>query len=144
MISAALALIGFFVALYLWLWKIGFLGTLACGTGGCEQVQLSEYAEFLGVPVALLGVVGYTAIFAVSLGGLSSRWVERREPTIALVTLSGVGFIYTGYLTYLEAAVINAWCQWCLVSAGIITAILIVSVVGLVRGGRDEGRAGLS
>lgn len=140
MISATLALIGLLVALYLWLWKIGFLGTLACGTGGCEEVQLSEYAEFLGVPVALFGVLGYAAIFAVSLAGLSRSWIERREPTIAVTILAAVGFLFTGYLTYLEAAVINAWCQWCLVSAGIITAILAVSVLGLVKGGGRGGR----
>ena len=48
MAIAVLALAGFFVSLYLWLWKVGLLGTIACGDGGCETVQLSEHAEFLG------------------------------------------------------------------------------------------------
>lgn len=130
MVIAALSLAGFFVALYLWLWKIGFLGPLVCGTGGCETVQLSEHAEFLNLPVALYGVGGYLALFVVSVGGLQPRWANRREPTVALAALAALGVAFTAYLTYLEAVVIEAWCRWCLVSAGIIAAILVTAVVG--------------
>lgn len=132
MASAALSLAGFFLALYLWLWKIGFLGgTLACGTGACETVQLSSYANFLGQPVALWGVIGYLALFAVSLWGLQPSWSARREPAVALALLAGLGVAFTAYLTYLEAFVIRAWCRWCLVSAGLVCAILAVSLLGL-------------
>ncbi len=131
MVIATLSLIGFFVALYLWFWKIGFIGSIACGSGGCETVQLSEYAEFLGLPVALYGVGGYLMLFGVSLLGLQPSWLERREPTVALVTLAGIGVAFTAYLSYLEAAVIQEWCRWCLVSAGIITAILVAALAGV-------------
>lgn len=131
MVIAALALVGFFVALYLWLWKIGFLGEIACGAGGCETVQLSDYAVIAGLPVAFYGVLGYAVLFAVSLLGLSDRWLGQRSITLALVTLSGLGVAFTGYLTYLEAFVIGAWCRWCLVSAGIITAVFVASLLGL-------------
>ena len=104
MISATLALLGFFVALYLWMWKIGVVGSIACGTGGCEVVQLSEYAEAFGVPVAFYGVVGYLAMFVVSLVGLQPRWVNSKQPSVALLVLSGAGVVYSAYLTYLEAA----------------------------------------
>ncbi len=138
MVTATLALAGFFVALYLSLWKLGVVGSLACGTGGCEYVQTSPYAVVFGIPVAFYGVAGYVALFAVSLAGLQPGWADRREPTVALVALSGVGLAFTAYLTYVEAAVIHAWCQWCLVSAGIISAIFVASLVGLARDG--EGR----
>ncbi len=131
MVIAVLALVGFLISLYLWLWKVGLLGVLACGDGGCETVQLSEYAELLGVPVAFLGMVAYLALLALSLLGLQPRWQERREPTVGLVVVSGVGVIYSAYLTYLEAAVIHAWCRWCVVSALIVSAVLVVAVVGL-------------
>ncbi len=131
MVTATLALIGLLVALYLWLWKVGALGVMVCGTGGCETVQLSEYADFLGLPVALYGVVGYLAMFVVSLVGLQPAWAARRGPTLALVALAGVGVLFSGYLTYLEAAVIRAWCRWCVVSAVIVTAILLAALVGL-------------
>ena len=130
MITATLALAGFFVALYLSLWKLGIVGNLACGTGGCEYVQTSSYAVLLGVPVAFYGVAGYLALLAVSLAGLS-RWADRREPTVILLVLSGAGVAFSAYLTYLEAAVIHAWCRWCLVSAGIIAAIFVASLAGM-------------
>ena len=132
MVSAALSLVGFFLALYLWLWKIGFVGdALACGTGACETVQLSSYAIFFGQPVAFWGVLGYLGLFVVSLWGLQPSWSARREPTVALAVLAGLGVAFTAYLTYLEAFVIRAWCRWCLVSAAIIAAVFVVALVGL-------------
>src|SRR3989304_4321163 len=134
MVAATLALAGFFVSFYLWLWKLGVGGSPACGPGGgCECVQTSPWAMIFGIPVALFGVVGYLVLFTVSLIGLQPRWAGRREPTLALVALSGAAVLFTGYLTYLEAAGIHAWCRWCLVSAGIITAIFLASVVGWVK-----------
>jgi uncharacterized membrane protein len=130
MIAATLALVGLFVALYLWLWKIGLLGVLACGDGACETVQLSSYAELLGIPVALYGVVGYLAMLAVGLAGVQGTLATRRWPTTALVLLAGLGVAFSGYLMYLEAAVIHAWCRWCVVSAVLVTAIFGVAVAG--------------
>ena len=76
---AILALAGFFIALYLWLHKIGFIGELQCGTGSCEIVQASRYAELLGFPVALYGVIGYGAIFALGPEGLPVTEAARRR-----------------------------------------------------------------
>jgi uncharacterized membrane protein len=131
MVIAALSLIGFFVALYLWLWKLGLMGPLLCTTGGCETVQLSEYSVFFGVPVALWGVLGFTSLLVVSLVGLQRRWMETRGPTVALAILSAIGVGYVGYLTYLEAAVIHAWCQWCIVCAIIVMTIFLISLFAL-------------
>ena len=93
-----------------------------------------------GIPVALFGVVGYLVLFTVSLIGLQPGWAQRREPTLALVALSGAAVLFTAYLTYLEAAVIHAWCRWCLVSAGIIVAIFMASLAGLPRSGTQAQR----
>jgi uncharacterized membrane protein len=132
MAAALLSLGGFFISLYLWLWKLGVVGQLACGAGGeCEVVQNSSYAVILGLPVAAYGVFGYLALFAVSLAGLQPRWQNRREPTLLLLALAAAGVAFTAYLTYLEAFVIRAWCRWCLGSAAIITAILIAGLAGL-------------
>lgn len=138
MVAAALALAGLFVSLYLWLWKIGLLGVLACGDGGCETVQLSAHADLAGVPVALYGVVGYAAMLGVSLVGLHGA-AGRRWPTDALLALSGGGVAFSAYLTYLEAAVIRAWCRWCVVSAVIVTAILIAALIGGRRRAWERG-----
>jgi len=131
MAVATLALVGFFVALYLWLWTTGVIGELVCGDAGCETVQLSEHAKLFGIPVSLLGMGGYAALFAISMAGLSDRWVDRREPTLLLVALASVGVAYSGYLTYLEAAVIHAWCRYCVVSAVLMVLVFAASLWGL-------------
>ncbi len=141
MAVAVLSVIGFFISLYLWLWKLGFLGSLMCGDGGCETVQLSDYADFLGVPVPFWGMVGYVVLLALSLIGLQPRWIERREPTVGMALVSGVGLAFTAYLTYLEAAVIHAWCRWCIASAVIIALIFVAAIAGL-RTARAAPRAG--
>jgi uncharacterized membrane protein len=130
---AVLALVGLFVSLYLWLWKIGWMGALQCGTGGCERVQTSEWSELLGLPVAFYGVVGYAALLVASIVGLQPRFLERRTPTVALAAMASAGVAFTAYLSWLEYAVIEAWCRWCLGSAAIITAIWVTSLAGLRR-----------
>ncbi len=127
---AYLALVGFFVALYLWLHQIGVGGELKCGTGGCDTVQASRWAKQLGIPVALYGVVGYATILAVALVGLRPAWLGRRGPTLLLAALATGGVLFTAWLTYLELFVIHAVCRWCVASAVIITAIWLVSLHG--------------
>jgi uncharacterized membrane protein len=129
MVAALLAAVGLFISLYLWLWKIGAIGVLACGEGGCEVVQLSSYGAILGIPVAFFGVVGYGTMLGVSLMGLHGA-AERTWPTRALFALSAAGVAFTGYLTYVEAAVLHAWCRWCIASAVVVTAIFFTSIVG--------------
>jgi len=140
MASATLALVGLLISLYLWLWKIGALGVLACGDGACERVQLSPYGQIAGVPVALLGVVGYLAILVVSLAGLQDPFLRRRWPTDVTLVLAGAGVAFSAYLTYLEAAVIHAWCRWCIVSAVIIVAVFGAAVAGRMRWSSGVGR----
>ena len=133
MAVTVLSLIGFFVAVYLLLWKLGLFSELACSTGGCETVQTSEYSDLWGLPVALYGVVGFVSMFVVGLVGLQPRWLGRREPTIVVLGLSGVGVAFSAYLTYLEASVIHAWCQWCIASAIVVTSVFALSLVGLLN-----------
>ena len=130
---ALLALVGLFVALYLWLHALGFGGPIKCGTGGCDTVQASQWAVLFGVPVAFYGVVGYLAILVVALVALRPAAVLRPKWNLALAGLATVGVLFTAYLTYLELFVIHAICRWCVGSAVIITAIWIVSLAALRR-----------
>jgi len=125
---ALLALVGLLISLYLALHRLGIIGTLQCGTGGCETVQSSAYAVFLGVPVAFYGVAGYVALLVLSLTGLQPAFVSRRGPTVWLAVMSVVGFAFTMYLTYLELFVLHAICRWCVASAVVMTAITVVAV----------------
>jgi uncharacterized membrane protein len=129
---ALLALVGFFVALYLWLHALGYGGAIKCGaSGGCEIVQTSQWAVFLGLPVAFYGVVGYVAVFGVALAALRPAALAERRWNVLLAGLTSVGFLFTVYLTYLELFVIHAICRWCVGSAVIITLIWIVSLLSL-------------
>jgi uncharacterized membrane protein len=128
---ALLALVGLFVALYLWLHALGFGGPIKCGTGGCDTVQTSPWAVFLGLPVAFYGVVGYCAIFVVALIALRPAALLERKWDVMLVGLATGGVLFTAYLTYLELFVIHAICRWCVGSAVIITAIWIVALLSL-------------
>ena len=128
---ALLALVGLFVALYLWLHALGFGGPIKCGTGGCETVQTSQYAVLFGVPVAFYGVVGYLAILIVALVALRPAALLEPKWNQLLVALTTVGVLFTAYLTYLELFVIHAICRWCVGSAVVITAIWIVSLLSL-------------
>jgi len=130
---ALLALVGFFLALYLWLHQIGVGGELKCGTGGCDTVQASRWARVLGIPVAAYGVVGYAAILAVALAALQPAALERRRPALLLAALATGGVLFSAWLTYLELFVIHAICRWCVGSAVTITAIWLVALAGLRR-----------
>ncbi len=128
---ALLALVGFFVALYLWLHALGVGGALKCGTGGCETVQTSRWAVLLGLPVAFYGVVGYLAVFVVAVVALRPVALAERKWNVVLAGLSTIGVLFTAYLTYVEFFLIHALCRWCVGSALIITAIWIASVIPL-------------
>ena len=129
MAAAILSLAGVFVAAYLYLYKLGYIGTLACGTGGCETVQLSPYARFLGVEVSLIGLVGYVLMLGVALAGLSARYAGRTWPDTVLVVLSGGALAFAAYLTALELFVIHAICRWCVGSAVIVLLLFIASLL---------------
>lgn len=135
-----LALVGLLVATYLWLYKIGLIGELQCGTGTCEYVQASRFAELLGVPVAFYGVVGYGALLAVGLACLQPRFAADRRVTLLLAALATAGFGFTLYLTAIEVFVLHAVCRWCVASAAIMTAIWAAAVTGLGTSGDRPGR----
>jgi len=128
-----LALVGLLVATYLWLYKIGVLGELRCGTGSCEYVQTSRYAQLLGVPVALYGVVGYATLLGLGLAGLQPAMASNRRVSVLLAALATVGFGFTLYLTAIELFVLHAICRWCVASAVIMTATWVLSLADLRR-----------
>src|SRR6266513_72003 len=126
-----LTLVGLLVATYLWLYKIGVLGQLQCGTGSCELVQASRYAELFGLPVALYGVAGYAALLGVGLAGLQPRFAADGRVAWLLATLATVVFTLTLYLTGIELFVLHAICRWCVASAAIMTTVWFLSIAEL-------------
>jgi uncharacterized membrane protein len=138
MVLAILALLGFLVSLYMLAYAMGFTGPVICGIGNCEAVQNSPYARIGPVPVAGLGVLGYLALLILSFLGLQPTSQGSRLVPLGLLGagIGGVGF--SAYLTYLEAFVIHAWCQWCVSSALIMALAFLASLPELRRIGESK------
>ena len=119
---ASLALLGLAISAYLtWVHYAG-IEPVCSSISDCERVQSSDYAELLGIPVALLGVVGYAAL-------LGSLWV--RVELTAL--LSYLAVFFSAYLTWAELFRIDAICQWCVVSALTTLAIAVLATMRALR-----------
>lgn len=131
---AILALVNAFVATYLHLWKIGKAGALACGaSGGCAVVQFSSWSWFLGVDVALIGAVGYTAIVVVAAIGAAESRADARWPALALAALVYPAILFTLRLKYAEFFVLRTFCPWCAISAVSITLLGVIVALELRR-----------
>ena len=119
-----LALFGVGIAAYL-AWENSRGGSGVCTiVHGCSTVQQSKYGKILGVPVSVPGL-GLYALLALS-GGVWLTNFRGWRPYAALVGAfgAGFGFLFSLFLTYLEAFVIDAWCIYCIVSALLMTALL--------------------
>jgi len=127
MLVALVALAGVFVASYLTLYKLGYIGTLACAVGSCETVQTSKWATFLGAPVGAWGVGYYIGVLALAIVGLTARFADSRRLSEILLGVTAFGLVFSLWLTYLELFVIHAICQWCVVSAILATILFILS-----------------
>jgi uncharacterized membrane protein len=138
MSAALLSLIGLLISAYLYLYTIGKIGTLACGSGDCETVQMSPWSRFAGLDVSLIGILGYAGLLVVSLAALQPGLATQRWPTTLLLWLAGAGVVFTAYLTYLELFVIEAVCRWCVGSAVIIVGILIAALLDQRRFSRPR------
>ena len=129
MIIAALALGGVGLATYLAMYKLGYIGTLACTVGSCETVNLSRWATFIGIPVAVWGVGFYVVLFLVALLGTTNRFADASWISHALLGLTAWGVLFSSWLTYLELYVIHAVCMFCVISAILVTVTFFVSVL---------------
>jgi uncharacterized membrane protein len=123
---AALALAGFGVAGYLTYLHYAGVTPVCAVAHGCEKVQTSHWAVLAGVPVAVLGLVGYGAI-------LASLAVPGEAGRLAGAALALAGFGFSAYLTYLEVIEIEAICAWCVASAALMTALAALALGRLLR-----------
>jgi uncharacterized membrane protein len=125
-----LALLGLGISIYLTYVHHAGIQPICAASGGCERVQNSSYAELAGVPVALIGLVGYSAILlATLLPGEAAR--------LGAAWLAVVGFGFSLYLTYLELFEIHAICQWCVASAVLMAALAALTLLRALRA--DDG-----
>jgi uncharacterized membrane protein len=123
--SLALTVAGLSVAGYLTYVHYADITPVCAISHGCETVQRSHYAMLAGVPVALLGLVGYALIgAALVIDG------PRGRAAAAVAAIAGCAF--SVYLTCLELAVIHAICQWCAASAVFMTVLAVLTGIRFV------------
>ena len=131
-ITVALAIIGLLVSIYMTIYKVTNNESMCIGSSGCSEVNSSRYSEVNGIPVAVLGVVGYAAILALLF--LEQRpGLFQQNGSMMFFGISLLGFLFTLYLIFVEVALIKAYCPFCLTSQAVMTIIFIISVVRLVR-----------
>lgn len=109
--------------------------TLACGSSqGCETVKNSVYANLMGIPLPVLGLISYMGLLLLLLVQNQPFVTAKGWPAhiaLAIFGFSLAGVLYSAYLTYIELFVIYAICRWCVVSAAIMVAIFLLSIVNL-------------
>lgn len=96
-----------------------------CTTGGCEEVQTSEYAEIVGIPVAVIGLAGYLALFATAL-------LHAPEAAALAVAMALGGLGFAAYLLYVQLEILDAVCIWCIAS-DVVMALVVVATLARVR-----------
>lgn len=129
----ALSLLGAADSAYLTWVKLAKSTVLFCAEGGgCDSVNNSIYSEINGIPIAILGLGAYLAIAAVLALEDRAGALATYGP-LAVFGLALTGTLYSAYLTYVELFILHAVCPYCVVSAVLITAILILAVVRLWR-----------
>jgi uncharacterized membrane protein len=104
----------------------------------CETVNKSYYSEIFGIPVALIGLLGYAALLLVAAVGLV--WQEKiRIAVWTLVFMSSAAVLFSLYLTFVEFFILRAVCIICIGSQLVIIAVLVLSLLSRKRLSIDSG-----
>lgn len=128
---------GFLLSLYIRHKKVAKEALVCPLKFDCETVIFSDYSKLFGIPLELLGMT-YYLIVAVSYGiflglsGLGGGLMSIEIPQIiifGILSLTIVAFLFSLYLTFIQAFALKQWCTWCLISAGLCTTIFSLAVL---------------
>ena len=133
-LASVVALVGLGDAIYLTVHHYTAEPVPCSITNGCEMVLTSAYSEFWGIPLAAFGAAAYFAAFCLALlaaFGNRSMWRLYGVNTTIMA-------LFSAWLIYLQASVIGAFCQYCLVSAGTSVTLFILFLISLLFRGRSR------
>ncbi|AFY71365.1 Vitamin K epoxide reductase [Thalassoporum mexicanum PCC 7367] len=137
LLIAGVASLGAVITAYIAI-PVLFGGKVTCPVEGCDKVLESSYAELFGLPLALFGFLAYAGMIAISVAPLFIN-AETNLPlrkkleefTWPLLFLGGASMaIFSGYLMYVMAAEIKAFCIFCVVSAACSFSLLVLAFIG--------------
>lgn len=123
----AFSAVGIVDAAYLSYARLTHTGLTCTVFDGCNAVAGSSYSVLLGIiPLAYLGLVFYLAIFAL---GIALFFYDRPIVRILLLAATSIGIVSSGYFLYVQAVLINAYCLYCVISAGLSIVLFILALV---------------
>lgn len=131
--SILLSILGVLDSIYMTIYKLTSNNAMCLGSGDCSTVNASPYSEVYGVPVAFVGVLGYSAILGLLLLINRADFFSDQNSTLVIFGLTVTGFAFTLYLVYLEIFVIKALCPFCIISQITMTILFIITIIRLVR-----------
>ena len=134
-----LSIFGAVLSLYSFLHKQGFTSGAFCNlneTFNCDVVNQGPYSQLFGIPVALIGIIGY--VLLVVSAGLKIKNPEDESLSLFLLLASAGGFLFALYLSGLEAFILHAWCIVCLTSQALIFALFVLSCLNIISEKRKK------
>lgn len=126
------ALIGFAVSVYMAIYKLTDNEAMCLGSGECSIVNDSRYSEIYGIPLGIVGALGYAAILFV-------LWLEKNHPigkeygNMLTMGITFAGTLFSMYLMYISHYVIQATCPFCVASAIAMTLCFVLSLIRFLR-----------
>lgn len=126
--AAIVSLLGLADALYLTIEHVTGQSVRCTIVAGCSEVLSSQYAVVAGVPLALIGAAAYFSVFSLA----TLRAFGYRIAAMLLTPLVLLMFLFSLWLIYLQAFVIHAFCQFCLFSAAVTTALTVIVLIALL------------
>jgi uncharacterized membrane protein len=123
---ALLAFVGMVDALYLSIKRNA--GPIPCHiTHGCENVLTSKYSVIAGIPLSWIGLAFYLTVLSLAVFAIFEDSESSRRPLRLVFYLSGVALIVSALLVGIQAFVIKAYCEYCLLSAGLVLSVFLLS-----------------
>ncbi len=128
----ALVVLGLAVSIYMTIYKVLNADAMCLGSGDCSTVNDSRYSEVNGIPVALIGVIGYLAMLVTHFVEKRNRFFEQNG-ILLIFGMALTGFLFTLWLVYVEVALLDALCPFCITSQAAMTLIFMIAVTRLIK-----------
>lgn len=125
LLAAVIALIGLADAIYLTIHHYTGEKVPCSIVAGCEQVLTSSYAEIAGVPLAIFGAIAYFTAFSLAILAAFGN----RQTWILFGVQVSIMAIFSVWLVYLQGFVIEAFCQFCLISAATTFSLFTIHLI---------------
>lgn len=129
----ALSVVGLIVSIYMTIYKLTENNAMCLGSGDCSVVNASRYSEVNGVPVAVIGILGYAAILGILFFESRGRGFLQENGPLLVFGMALTGFLFTLWLIYVEIVLLKALCPFCVTSQAAMALIFILATIRLVR-----------